>query len=183
MKLTPEDIAVRVFSSKIIGGYSPKEVSAFLERVAVEYSELLKKNAQLTGQGQDKEKQLEEYKSREDLLKDSITTAQQTARKMQDQAEIKAQEVVEEAHRKAEVITQETRDSLKVVYQDLANLRRVHVQLKNTMKAVLQSHQDLLEQDPVHTLLPQDTSLDGIDELEDRVERKLSELSKTKDLL
>ena len=183
MKLTPDDIVVRAFSSKIIGGYSPKEVSAFLERVATEYSELLQKSVHLREQLTDKEKQLEEFKSREDLLKDSITTAQQTARKMQEQAEAKAQDIVEEAHRNADAITQDARDSLKVVYQDLSNLRRVHVQLKNTMKAVLQSHQDLLEQDPVHTLLPQENSLDGIDELEDRVEKKLSELSKTKDLL
>ncbi len=185
MKLTPDDIAVRVFSSKIFGGYSRKEISAFLERVAADYEELLQKNAQLQEQLCQKENQLKEYKAREDLLREAITTAQQTAQNMQVQAETTARDVVEEAHRKADLITQDARDSLKAVYQDLSNLRRVHLQLKNTMKAVLQSHQDLLEQDPVHTLLPKldEDSLEGIGDLEDRVEKKLSELSKTKDLL
>ena len=185
MKLTPDDIAVRVFSSRIFGGYSRKEVSAFLERVAADYEEILQTNSQLQEQLCQKENQLKEYRSREDLLREAITTAQQTAQQMQNQAETTAQDVVEEAHKKADLITQDARDALKAVYQDLSNLRRVHIQLKNTMKAVLQSHQDLLEQDPMHTLLPQveGTPLNGMDDLEDRVEKKLSELSKTTDLL
>ena len=185
MKLTPDDIAVRVFSSKIFGGYSRREVSAFLERVAADYEELLQAHSKLQEQICQKENQLQEYRSREDLLKEAITTAQQTAQQMQNQAESNAQGVVEEAHKKADIITQDARDSMKVVYQDLSNLRRVHMQFKNTMKAVLQSHQDLLEQDPVHTFLPQSEadSIAGMEELEDRVDKKLSELSKTTELL
>ena len=181
MKLTPDDISARVFSGRIVGGYSPKEVTAFLEKVARELDEVLQENQDLKARVQEKDSQLMGYKEREDLLREAITTAQQTAKKMQEQAEQTAKETVAEAHKKANLITQDARDSLKTVYQDLSNLRRVHIQLKNTMKAVLQSHQDLLEQDPVHTLLP------GMgvneEEIEDKVTQTLNELSRAKDLL
>lgn len=181
MKLTPDDISARVFSSRIIGGYSPKEVTAFLEKAARELDEVLQENQDLKAKVQEKDNQLMGYKEREDLLREAITTAQQTAKKMQEQAAQTAKETVEDAHKKANLITQDARDSLKTVYQDLSNLRRVHIQLKNTMKAVLQSHQDLLEQDPVHTLIPGM----GIneEEIEDKVEKTLNELSRAKDLL
>ncbi len=181
MKLTPDDISARVFSGRIVGGFNQKEVTAFLEKVAAEFDEILQANQDLKARMQDKDKQLMEYKEREDLLREAITTAQQTVNKMQEQAEKTARETVEEAHKKANLITQDARDSLKTVYQDLSNLRRVHIQLKNTMKAVLQSHQDLLEQDPMHTLLP------GMgvneEEIEDKVTQTLNELSRAKDLL
>lgn len=181
MKLTPDDISARVFSTCIVRGYSPKEVTAFLEKTAAELDAVLQENQDLKARVQEKDHQLRDYKEREDLLREAITTAQQTAKKMQEQAEKTAKETVETAHKKANLITQDARDSLKTVYQDLSNLRRVHIQLKNTMKAVLQSHQDLLEQDPVHTLLP---GMGGnTEEIEDKVEQTLSELSRAKDLL
>ena len=181
MKLTPDDISARVFSTRIMGGYSPKEVTAFLEKAAEVLDSALQENQDIKARLQEKEKQIMAYKEREDLLREAITTAQQTAKKMQEQAEKTAKETVEEAHKKANLITQDARDSLKTVYQDLSNLRRVHVQLKNTMKAVLQSHQDLLEQDPIHTLLPGMEA--GTEEVEDKVEQTLNELSRAKDLL
>ena len=182
MKLTPDDIVTRVFSQSAFGGYRKREVLAFLERISSQWEELLEEKSKMAGKLREKEAQLDEYRNRENLLREAITTAQQTATRMQAEAEKKSQEVVQSAHQKAEIIVQDARDSLKTVYQDMSNLRRVHIQLKNTLKAVLQSHQDLLEQDPVHTLLPQ-MGVD-VDEAENQVSQTLEELSsKAKDLL
>ena len=182
MKLTPDSIMARVFSSRIFGGCNPKEVSAFLERISNELEELIQENAQLKVQVQEKERQLQEYKNREDLLREAITTTQKTTAKIESEAKNSAHQIVQDAHHKAEIIVQDARDSLKAVYQDLSDLRRVHMQMKNTLKAVLQSHQDLLEQDPVHTLLSHNEAFEE-DEIEDRVSQKLSQISETKDLL
>ena len=138
MKLTPDDIVTRVFSRNFFGGYTQKEVSDFLERIAEDLEELLRERAVLADQVREKENQLREYKDREDLLREAITTAQKTADKIQQSASESAQKVVQDAHHKADLIVQDARDSLKTVYQDLSDLRRVHVQLKNTLKAVLQ---------------------------------------------
>ena len=179
MRLTPDDVSTRVFSKNIVGGYNRKEVASFLEKIAFSMEELLREKNELSRQKTEKEQQLIEYRSRENLLKEAITTAQQTASKMQEEADKKSKHLIETAHQKAELIVQDARDSLKTVYQDMSNLRKVHIQLKNTLKAVLQSHQDLLEQDPVHTLLPQM----GVD-ADGKVSETLEELSsQAKDLI
>ena len=181
MKLMPDDIVTRVFSKCIFGGCNQKEVGAFLTKIAEQIEDMLKERRALMDQINEKDSQLKEYRNREELLKSAITTAQKTADRMQQEASESARKTVQEAHHKADLIVQDARDSLKTVYQDLSDLRRVHIQLKNTLKAVLQSHQDLLEQDPVHTLLPQ-MGVDE-DEIENKVSQTLGELSKTKDLL
>ena len=43
MKLTPDDIAARVFSTRIVGGYSPKEVTAFLKKQRLHWMKFYKK--------------------------------------------------------------------------------------------------------------------------------------------
>ena len=181
MKIMPDDLLTRVFSIQMFGGYSKKEVSEFLEKMAGELEALLLERKDLIQKTREKEDSLREYKEREDLLRSAITTAQKTADDMREKARVSSNEIIQAAHQKADLIVQDARDSLKTVYQDLSDLRRVHIQLKNTLKAVLQSHQDLLEQDPIHTLLPQSGA--GDDAIEDKVEKTLTELSKTKDLL
>ena len=184
MRLTPDDLATRVFSKKLFGGYDKKEVCTFLEKVYVEWNKILKEQTELKNKIQQQARQLADYQDREGLLRETITTAQKTAARMQEDASGSAKQTIEDARHKADLIVQDARDSLKTVYQDLSNLRRVHIQMKNTLKAVLQSHQDLLEQDPVHTLLPQ-MSQDENDtsDIEEKVSDTLNELSKTKELL
>ena len=179
--MTPDEISTRVFSGCVFGGYDKKEVHRYLERVAEEAAGLLSRQKALIREVREKEAQLREFRDREELLREAMTTAQKTSARIQQEACESAKKIVMEAHHKADLIVQDARDSLKTVYQDLSDLRRVHIQLKNTLKAVLQSHQDLLEQDPVHTLLPQMSASE--EEIEDKVSKTLSELSKTKDLL
>lgn len=181
MKLTPDAILTRVFSNNVLGGYDKKEVTLYLEQLAHQFSETLKEQMLLKEQILEKERQLNEFRDREDLLRTTITAASKTASKMCEDAAGQASAIVAEAHEKADIIAQDARDSLRTVYQDLSDLRRVHIQLKNTLKAVLQSHQDLLEQDPIHTLLPQ-SRIDE-DEIESKVSQALDQLSRAKDLL
>ena len=179
--MTPDEISTRVFSGRVFGGYDKKEVHRYLERLSEEVAGLIGRQKALIREVREKESQLREFRDREELLREAMTTAQKTSARIQQEACESAKKTVMEAHHKADLIVQDARDSLKTVYQDLSDLRRVHVQLKNTLKAVLQSHQDLLEQDPVHTLLPQMSASE--EEIEDKVSKTLSELSKTKDLL
>ena len=184
MRLTLDDLTTRVFSKKLFGGYDSKEVSAFLEKIYAEWNQLLKEQTELKNKIKQQERQLMDYQEREGLLRETITTAQKTATRMQEEAAKSAKQTMEDARHKADLIVQDARDSLKTVYQDLSNLRKVHIQMKNTLKAVLQSHQDLLEQDPVHTLLPQMNQNDpNTSDIEEKVSDTLNELSKAKELL
>ena len=78
------------------------------------------------------------------------------ADKIKQDAQKEASHILEDAKHKADLTIQDARDSLQTVYQDVSDLRRIHIQLKNNIKAVVQSHMDLLDQDPIHSMLPSD---------------------------
>ena len=154
MKFHPEDILKKTFTRKIWGGYSSVEVAEWMQVVAGELEERNKETEVLESKLRDRESALREYREREVILRDTISSAQKMAVKIKKDAEKEAEFILEDARQKADMIVKEARASLKTAYQDLSDLKRIHIQLKNTLRSVLQSHQDLLEQDPVHSLLP-----------------------------
>ena len=154
MKLHPEDILKKTFTRKILGGYNSKEVADFLQTIATEMEEKAKEESALIDKLRDRESSLREYREREVVLRDTISSAQKMAVKIKKDAEKEAEFILDDARQKADMVVKEARASLKTAYQDLSDLKRIHIQLKNTLRSVLQSHQDLLEQDPVHSLLP-----------------------------
>ena len=154
MKLNPDDILTKTFTRKVLGGYNSAEVANFLQSVAEELEESGKEKEELSDKLREKEASLREYREREEILRDTITLAQKMAGQIKQGAEKEARFILEDAQQKADIIVQDARDSLKTAYQDLSDLKRIHIQLKNTLKSVLQSHQDLLDQDPIHSFLP-----------------------------
>ncbi len=172
MRFAPEDILTKTFSRNTFGGYNSSEVAIFLEAVAEELEDKQKETQKLTDQLQQRDLSLREFRDREEMLRNTITAAQQMAEKIKQDATKEARFIVEDAKQKADIIVQDARDSLKTAYQDLSDLKRIHIQLKNTLKAVLQSHQDLLNQDPIHSILPDSFQTK---ESESLMEKKMSE--------
>ena len=154
MKLNPNDVLTKTFTRKVLGGYSSHEVVDFLQSVAGELEEKNQEQEELSDKLREKEASIREYREREEILRDTIASAQKMAVKIKQDAEKEANFILEDAKQKADLIVQDARDSLKTAYQDLSDLKRIHIQLKNTLKSILQSHQDLLDQDPIHSLLP-----------------------------
>ena len=148
MKLDPDIILTKTFSRKNFGGYSKTEVTDFLKSLAQELEEHLKKNQELSSKLMEQESFVREYRDREEMLRNTITTAQNMANKIKKDAEKEAEFILEDAKQKAGIIVKDASNSLKKAHQDLSDLRRLHIQLKNTLKSVLQSHQDLLDQEP-----------------------------------
>ncbi len=159
MAFHPDDILTKVFTRKVVGGFNPSEVTHFLKSIAEDVDQRNKDKQALRDKLSEMEVFVREYRDREELLKSTILSVQKMADKIKQDAEKEARFILEDAHQKADLLIADARDSLKTAYQDLSDLRRMHIQLKNALKAVLQSHQDLLEQDPFHSILP--TSLSG----------------------
>lgn len=184
MKLKADDILTKTFTRKMLGGYNSSEVEEFLQSVATELEEKEKEKSVLSDKIREKEAFLQEYRDREEVLRDTITSAQKMAGTIRESAEKEARFILEDAKQKADIIIQDARDSLKTAYQDLSDLKRIHIQLKNTLKSVLQSHQDLLEQDPIHSLLPSQFQSDtNSSVIEKQVNSSLSRAVQSKELL
>lgn len=155
MQLNSSDVLTKTFTRKLLGGYSSSEVLTFLQDIAEELKQKDEITKQLFDTIREKQTYIKEYQSKESLLRESLTSAHKMADQIKTVAQKEANFIVKVAQQKANGIVQQATDSLQTAYQDLSDLRRIHIQLKNTLKSVLQSHHDLLNQDPLNTFVAQ----------------------------
>jgi len=145
MKHYPAEIASRTFERKVMG-YDPEDVADFLSVVAAQMEALLQERNAYQKALKDKELALLEYKDRDQVLKQTITSASQMAEKLRVDAEREAKLIINDAQQKAELITRDAKDSLKKVYQEVADLKKARMQFEANLKAMAQAHLALLEQ-------------------------------------
>ena len=130
----------------MFGGLNEFEVRDFLHVLAEDIRHLTvlvdKQNQHI----KEMEERVQDYKDREQLLKRSIVSAQEIADKIQKDTEQKSRLIIARANDKSESLVREARSSLQSVYNDIASLKRLHLQFKSGLKASLQSQMDLLEQ-------------------------------------
>lgn len=145
MHLTPLEISQKLFSKRMMG-YDLQEVTDFLYLISSQMEELIQERNKLRESLKEKEYQLFEYKERDKILKDTIATAGQMAEKIRVDAEREAKMIIQEAKTKAEFITRDARDSIGRTYEEMTNLKKIKVQFEAQVKAVVQSHLELINQ-------------------------------------
>lgn len=145
MRIAPIDIAHKTFHRKMMG-FDPDEVMDFMRMVAEELESVIKERNSLREQLREKELSISEYRERDELLKNTITTATRMSEKMQVDAEREAKLIINDANQKADVIVRESRDSLKRIYSEINDLKRIRLQFENNLKALIQSHLTMLDQ-------------------------------------
>ena len=152
MALSKDNIISKHFSKKIFGGLNEFEVRDFLNVLAEDIRHLTvlvdKQNQRI----KEMEERIQDYKDREQLLKRSIVSAQEIADKIQKDTEQKSQLILARANDKSESLIRQARSSLQSVYNDIASLKRLHLQFRSSLKASLQSQMDMLEQTPLFSL-------------------------------
>lgn len=145
MRIAPIDLAHKSFHRKMMG-FDPEEVMDFLRLVAEEMESLIKERNSLKETLREKDLAVAEYRERDELLKSTITTATRMSEKMQVDAEREARLIINDANQKADVIVREARDSLKRIYNEITDLKRVRMQFENNLKAIIQSHMQMIDQ-------------------------------------
>ena len=145
MKIAPIDIAHKVFARKIMG-VDPEEVHDFLRGIADEMENIIRERNALRESLREKELILTEYKERDELLKNTITTATRMSDRIHTDAEREAKLILSDANQKADMVVRDARDSLKKIYQEITDLKRVRMQFENNVRALVQSHLTMLDQ-------------------------------------
>ncbi len=145
MKITPIDVSHRTFTRRMFG-YDDNEVTEFLNAVASQIEALIHERNILKEALREKDVQIGEYKERDQLLKNTITTASQMSEKLRQDAEREARLIIADAQQKAEFFTRDSRDSLRKVYGEITDLKRARIQFEANLKALAQAHMTLLEQ-------------------------------------
>jgi cell division initiation protein len=142
-KFSPAEIRQQQFATGW-RGLNAAEVLAFLDVVADSYASLLQKIESLRADLERREAELNEFKKREQLLKDTLINAQQVIETMKANAQREGEIIINEAELRAEKILQEAFSRQGKIRADIDELKRFKTTFAAQLRGILDSHQRLL---------------------------------------
>lgn len=170
MPLFPLDIRHQEFSGQMFG-YNKKEVRAFLEQLATEMDELLKKQERELARREQMQYEVkqeavsansavEDLKRREELISRTLVFAEKTKADIIANARKEAENIIHEAELKAKRAINEAKQHLGVLEHQYLAMKEQKRQFLLQFRVELQSFQDRISKDP---LLSKDTEqlIDG----------------------
>ena len=146
MRLTPMDIRQQQFAVKLLRGFDPQEVDAFLDEMADSWDELVKENDLLKGQLGTVEDRLRALEAPEKTLQETLITTQKMAEEFRESSKRAADIVLREAQLQAEKYLEEARQEQTKLTTDIAALKQLKRQTGEELLATLRMHQRLVEQ-------------------------------------
>jgi cell division initiation protein len=144
MKITPLDIKKQEFK-KVLRGYDPIEVEAFLDTISNEYSELLKQLKELKEHGIEMEVQLRDFKQKERDLQQILMQAQETSTRSIENSRKEAELIIQEAELKASQIIDHARLEIMQVKEEIGNLKSKKETLVGRLRVLLNSELELIK--------------------------------------
>jgi cell division initiation protein len=146
MRLSAMDIRQQQFSVKLLRGFDPQEVDAFLDEVADDWEELLKENNLLKEQLTTLEDQKRATDEQNKTLQQTLIVAQKMAEEFRESSKRAADIVLREAQLQAEKLLEEARQEQTRLLGEVAALRQQRRQVSEELLSILRMHQRLVEQ-------------------------------------
>lgn len=156
MKITPLDITRREFR-RIMRGWDPDEVKAFLEGVADELELAVKEAAGREERIQKLEAQMAGYQEREETLRKTLYSAQHLTEQLKESAKREADLIRKEAELQAAKFLEQAHQQVGELQAQIADLKRQKQLFEARLRAALKLHLDLLEgrgERPAHSSAP-----------------------------
>jgi cell division initiation protein len=182
VKISPLDIKKQEFAVKF-RGYSPDEVHSYLEMIALELEDALRKNLEHEQKITGLEERLASYARMENILQETLLSTQRSAEETKAMAEKKAEAVISEAKSTAQKITNENNEKLVKVQREIADLANQRDMFIISLRSLLESQTaliDLMEKRQLgkEEIAPMkrkaDLSNEELEEIVDEFERKLT---------
>lgn len=146
MRLSAMDIRQQQFAVKLLRGFDPQEVDAFLDEVADDWDELVKENNLLKEQLTSLEDQKKATDEQNRTLQQTLLVAQKMAEEFRESSKRAADIVLREAQLQAEKTMEEARQEQTKLVGELAALKQQRRQVAEELLATLKMHQRLVEQ-------------------------------------
>lgn len=158
MRITPLDVRKQEFR-KVMRGLDADEVYAFLSTVADEYEAALNDNKALRERLLELDDKVQEYRSIERTLRDTLLTAERVTVEAKDNARREATLIVKEAQLQAERSLRDITSEATRLRQEVQRLRSQRDAYIAKMRVVAESHVKFIEsaerdfraEDDVHT--------------------------------
>lgn len=144
MKLTPLEIRKQEFK-KVMRGYDPEEVEAFLGMVADEMELIITEKNQLNDELIKLRTQLQDYQRVESTLRETLVKAQHTVEESRVNSRREAEIMIHEAELQAEHILKEAREELLNLRHEISLVKTQKESFARRLRHLLQSQIELLE--------------------------------------
>ena len=144
MKITPLDIQQQRFRTAW-RGLDRAEVDAVLNLVASEFEALARENHDLKEELRRTRAMVDQFREREQALKDTMITAQKITEDIKHAARKDAEIIVGQAELEAEKILQNAHSRLISIIDEIHELKRQRAVLRENLRGGLETHQKLLE--------------------------------------
>jgi cell division initiation protein len=144
MRMTPLDVQSHQFAHRL-RGYDPEEVDAFLRIVSEDYEALVLETANQNDCIRRLETRTAELSAQEDLLKETLLSAQAMTEELRGAAEREAELRLAEVEVRAEKILDASHRQAAGLAQDIREMRALRVRLAESFRSAAETHLSLLE--------------------------------------
>jgi len=146
LKITPLDIYNKDFKKSTFG-YNTDQVDEFMDDIGVAYERLLKEMNNLKDEKQSLQEKLSSYKDIEERLENTLQAMQDTVDKRIEQANNEARMIVKEAELKAQKIKDDAEKSVAQERRSFEQLREKKNFFKIRFQTLLESHLEMLKEE------------------------------------
>ena len=144
MKITPMEIQRQAFSKRL-RGYDPDEVRTYLNLVAEELQQFQREQAALQQEAQFLRSIVDEHRQREEVLKNTLLTAQRVSDEIKETARKQSEMTVKEAELQADKLIELAQGRAKSIERETIDLRSMRQMLSSDIRALLQRIQHILD--------------------------------------
>lgn len=144
MRITPIDLRQQRFKAAM-RGFDKTEVVAFLTEAADDYELAVREMDRLRDEVARMEGLLNEHRSRENNLRDTLVTAQQLSQQVREQGQKEAKLIVDEAQKRAALLIERAQGRLQSIERDISELHLRRRDTEGTLEASIQALYRALE--------------------------------------
>ncbi len=144
MRMTPLDVQSHQFARRL-RGFDPDEVHSFLRIVSEDYEGLVHETNSQNDRIRRLEARLEQLSAQEDLLKETLISAQAMTEELRSAAEREAELRLAEVEVRAEKILDASHRRAASLAQDIREMRALRSRLAESFRSAAETHLSLLE--------------------------------------
>jgi len=144
MKISPMEIQRQTFSKRL-RGYDAEEVRTYLNLVAEELQQFQREQAALQQEAQFLRSIVDEHRQREEILKNTLLTAQRLSEEIKETARKQGEMTVKEAELQADKLVELAQGRAKSIERETIDLRAMRQMLRSDVRALLERIQHILD--------------------------------------
>lgn len=144
MTLTPLDIEQQQFQIKF-RGFDVREVDAFLEEMAIVFSDLIQEQNRLKKELESRKRENQKQNEREKTFERAIDSSQKVVEQLKENARKSAEIIIADAEVKSEKMLNRAHNRLAQLHEDIAELKRQRIQIEVQIRSILEAHTKMLE--------------------------------------